>query len=223
MSPAVAVGCGVAGGLAVAALAPLMLRFQPSARSGRPASEDVPHAGLRWALLLGLLGGVAMTVTVWRAGPTVAGFVEAVLAGVLVLAAAVDARVGRLPNAVVLPGTLGVLGLLVAGHLRDPAPGSLTAAITAYAGMLVLTTVVALVLPRSLGMGDARYLALAALVLAYPSVGRLGLMLLLLLALNVALLGWLLLSRRGLMTRLPLGPSVCLATLLALWVSPVAT
>ena len=229
MSLAVAL-YGLAGAAASAAATPALLRFRqlvdPAGTRGTPGRAEPARTGgragrwYRWALGLTVLGGTVAALTAARSSGS-RQLVEVGVALSLVLAAVVDVRVGRLPNAVVLPATGVALALLVVTDTVDPSAGSLASALGGYLALLGFLTAGALLLPRAIGMGDARYVALAALVLAYGDGRRVVAMLLLLAVLNLAQLGWL--WRTGDPYRpIPLGPSACASCLLVLWLPALA-
>lgn len=205
----------VTGGSAAAAATPMVLGFAPSRRSGLDTPARPRDGGARWAVALACLGALA-TFCVVRAVDAGARPAFAVTAVAMLLAAAVDARVRRLPNVIVLPATVTVLVLLWLGQVSGTGSGSVARSVLALGVVVAVLTVAALVAPGSIGMGDARYLALAAAALAYDDPLRL-------LAAAVVLAGALLVAvvlslarGGGWHTHHAVGPFVCGATLLAL-------
>ncbi len=221
MNPVAAtvLGTAAAAGAAVAAT-PAVLSFAPTTAPGQVVLRPSPRARWRWAVGLPLCSALATAVTAWRVPGTLRPAAVFLMLA-MVLAAAVDARVGRLPNVVVLPSTVAVVALLGLAEYQEPASGSLRRSLVAYAVVLVTITVAALVrLPPNgvapVGMGDSRFLALPVPVLAYRSlepVLHLGLGC----ALLIVVVGSWWWSARGPRGPMPLGPLICLSALVALW------
>lgn len=119
-------------------------------RAGRivPATAVVA-LGVFAAAMVALPAPPSMTLAVW--------------AGIVVVAASIDARTGRLPDAVVLPGLTGaLLGAAVSGRLTEVVAGA------ALFGVPVL--VVHLARPDGMGFGDVKFSALLGAGIALVAV-----------------------------------------------------
>jgi len=159
----------------------------------------------------------ACAVCGWRIGPhpALAAYLAAALAAVVL--AATDARVKRLPNAVVLPLypiTIAILGL---AFLTDSHHGSLTRSLLAMLALATAFYLLALASPSSLGLGDVKLVGVLGLLLGWLSWEAVvtGVFLGFVVA-SVAGLALLLTRRAGRKDTIPFGPYLLLGALLAL-------
>jgi leader peptidase (prepilin peptidase)/N-methyltransferase len=109
-------------------------------RTGRivPAAAVVVVGVFASAAMVALPASVSMTLVAW--------------AGVVLVAASIDARTGRLPDAVVVPGlAVALIGAAVSGRLSGAIAGA------AMFGAPVL--VVHLARPDGMGFGDVKFSA----------------------------------------------------------------
>jgi len=162
------------------------------------------------SVLLGLLAGVAAR---WSA--LLPAYV--VLAAGSAVLVVVDVEHHRLPNRLLYPAAAATVALLaVAAAARDDWAAYLRA-VEAASVVYVVFLALALISPRSLGMGDVRLAALLAAYLGFRSwpLVYLGLFAGFVLAAVAAAV--LLISRRATRTTaLPFGPALILGTLLVL-------
>jgi leader peptidase (prepilin peptidase) / N-methyltransferase len=200
-----AVLLGVLCGFGVARLAAAFPWGEPEGTDGvRPA-----------ALVVGT--GVLFGLTAWRFG--LVGELPAylVLAAVAVLLTVIDLRHRLLPNRVVLPAIgVGAVLLTVAAATEGAWPDLLRAGLAAVV-LFAVFLVLALISPRSLGMGDVKLAALVGLYLGWLSWGAVivGAAAGFVVQALVALL--LLAARRiGLRGELPFGPAMLAGALLAI-------
>lgn len=120
-------------------------------RAGRivSASAVVALCVFASAAMVALPASVSMTLVAW--------------AGVVLVAASIDARTGRLPDAVVVPGLAAALiGAAVSGRLTEAIAGA------ALYGVPVL--VVHLARPDGMGFGDVKFSALLGAGIALVAV-----------------------------------------------------
>ena len=167
------------------------------------------------ALVVGT--AVLFGLTAWRFGVVWELPAYLVLAVVAVLLTVIDLRHRLLPNRVVLPAIgAGAVLLTVAAALEDGWPDLLRAGVAAVA-LFAVFLVLALISPRSLGMGDVKLAALVGLYQGWLSWGAVivGAAAGFVVQALVALL--LLAARRiGLRGELPFGPAMLAGALLAI-------
>lgn len=177
---------------------------------GAGASRTVLGATAAVSVVLGLLAGAAAR---WSA--VLPAYV--VLAAVSVVLVVVDVAHHRLPNRVLYPGAVASAVLLaVAADVRHDWWDVLRA-VEAAGAVYVVFFVLALISPRSLGMGDVRLAALLGAYLGFRSwpLVYLGLLAGFVVAAVIAVV--LLAARRATRTTaLPFGPALILGTLLVL-------
>lgn len=204
---AVATITGVAVGLVVARLA---ARFPWG-------TTDEARAPAVSGPVLSAVTGIAFAVTAWRLGPAWELPAFLVLAAAGVLLAVVDLRHLLLPNRVLVPA-FGAGAILLTGAAA--LDGTWPALLRAGLGAVVLFgvfLVLALISPRSLGMGDVKLAGLLGLFL-----GWLGWATVLLGAaagfVVQALVALVLLAGRriGLRSELPFGPAMLVGAALAI-------
>jgi prepilin signal peptidase PulO-like enzyme (type II secretory pathway) len=179
---------------------------KPKAVDRRPLQELLPTGALRVLVAAGMLAGVVASFA--KFGLTGHALVGAVLAPVLVLLAAIDARHRLLPNVIVYP-TILVIGVIVAAS----APGSFLGhlAVAAAAGGFFFAF--GAFFPGAMGMGDAKLVFLLGLALGSKTLGALFIAFV---ALLVAALY--LIAKRGPAARketIPFGPFLALGGLVA--------
>jgi leader peptidase (prepilin peptidase)/N-methyltransferase len=179
---------------------------------GEPEGTDVVHpvpVVVGTAVLFGL--------TAWRFGLVWELPAYLLLAAVAVLLTAVDLRHRLLPNRVVLPAIGAGAVLLTVAAAAEGVWSDLLRAGLAAGVLFAVFLVLALISPRSLGMGDVKLAALVGLFLGWLSWGAVivgaaaGFVVQALVALA------LLAARRiGLRGELPFGPSMLIGALLAI-------
>jgi leader peptidase (prepilin peptidase)/N-methyltransferase len=179
---------------------------------GAPAANE-PRTHIRVALGPAArisAAGIVLLVSVgsvWRFGLTADGLIGAYAACVLVWLSLIDLESHRLPNRILLPGTV-VLAILELAADPGRFPSRLLAASAAFAVFLVL----ALVYRSGLGMGDAKLMLFLGLALG-PNV----IYALLLGSLAAAALAVPVLARRGRAAQkvmIPLGPFLSFGALI---------
>jgi prepilin signal peptidase PulO-like enzyme (type II secretory pathway) len=147
---------------------------QPPAVARPPLAELLPTGGLR---VLVVAGGLATFVGSFAEfGFGTQALIGAVLCPALVLLAAIDAQHGLLPNTIVLPTTLAVAVILLAGA-PSAFPRHFVAAV-ALGGFFLAS---ALIFQGSVGIGDAKLgfllgLALGSRVIAAVIFASAGLL-----------------------------------------------
>ena len=164
-----------------------------------------------------LATGVLFALVAWRFGASWELPAFLLFAAVAVLLTVIDLRHRLLPNRVILPAlAAGAVLLTVAATAGDAWPALLRATLGA-AVLFVVFLVLALVSPRSLGMGDVKLAALVGLFLGWIGWGAVvvggaaGFVVQALLA--VVLLA----SRRiGLRGELPFGPAMLVGAAVAI-------
>ncbi len=190
-----------------------------SRRADTPDPDGVspPQVQDRGGVLVAVGTGVLFALTGWRFGLAWELPAYLFLAAAAVLLTVIDVRYRLLPNRVVLP-SLGVGALLLT--VAAAATSDWTALLRAGVGAVVLFAVfllLALISPRSLGMGDVKLAALIGLYLAWLGWGILvvggaaGFI-----VQAVAALGLLAARRIGLRGELPFGPAMLLGAALAI-------
>jgi leader peptidase (prepilin peptidase)/N-methyltransferase len=179
------------------------------------ASVPELHGRGRAAVVVGT--AVLFGVLAWRFGPAWELPAYLAFAASAVLLTVVDLRHTVLPNRVVLPSIgIGAALLTVAAAAESAWPDLLRAGLAAVA-LFAVFLVLALISPRSLGMGDVKLAALVGLFLGWLSWGAVlvgaaaGFVVQALIALV------LLASRRiGLRGELPFGPAMLAGAVLAI-------
>jgi len=122
---------------------------EPSAVGRPPLAALLPTGGLR---VLVLVAGLAVFAGSFAAfGFGTRALIGAVFCPALVLLAAIDAQHGLLPNTIVLPTTLAVAVILLAG-----APSFFPKHLIAAVALGGFFFAFALIFPGSMGMGDAK-------------------------------------------------------------------
>lgn len=177
---------------------------------GAGASRTVLGATAAVSVVLGLLAGAAAR---WSA--VLPAYV--VLAAVSVVLVVVDVAHHRLPNRVLYPGAVASAVLLAVAAAVQHDWWDVLRAVEAAGAVYVVFFVLALISPRSLGMGDVRLAALLGAYLGFRSwpLVYLGLLAGFVVAAGIAVV--LLAARRATRTTaLPFGPALILGTLLVL-------
>jgi len=177
---------------------------------GAAAGRTVIAATVAVSVALGLLAGAAAR---WSAVLPA----YAVLAAVSVVLVVVDVEHHRLPNRVLYPAAVAAAVLLAVAAATRHDWSALLRAVEATGAVYVVFLVLALISPRSLGMGDVRLAALLGAYLGFRSwpLVYLGLLAGFVVAAVVAVV--LLAARRATRTTaLPFGPALILGTLLVL-------
>ena len=207
----------------------------PACESPVQARHNVPVLG--WLVLRGrcancrvrispryplveLLTGVLFVLVTLRFGLSPALPAYLYLAAIAVALAAIDLDVKRLPDAIVLPSYLVGVALLAPAVVVD---GDWSAALRGLVGAVVLGglyTFLVVVKPGGMGLGDAKLAGLLGLYLGVLgwdalAVGGFGAFLLG----GVGATALLLTQRAGRKTRVPFGPFMLTAALLALFVA----
>ncbi len=212
--PATAVVVGVAATMGLVAgvvLARLAARFPRGTTdsSARPPAVPSPLLAVGTGLVFGL--------TAWRVGASWELPAFLVLAAAAVLLVVIDLQHRLLPNRVLLPAFgAGTLLLTAAAALS----GNWSAALRAGLGAVVLFTVflvLALISPRSLGMGDVKLAGLLGLYLGWLGWSEVVLAMATAFVLQALLALVLLAGRRiGLRSELPFGPAMLLGAAVAI-------
>ena len=204
----VAAGTGFAGGLELARRAANFPEEPEDAPTGRP---QVP------AVALALVTAALFALTAWRFGVAWELPAFLVLARNAVLLTVIDLRYRLLPHAVLVPAfAAGAILLTAAAALT----GEWSALLRAGAAALVLFgvyLVLALISPRSLGMGDVKLAGLLGLYLGWLGwaavvVGAAAGFVVQALVALVLLAG----RRIGLRSELPFGPAMLLGAAVAI-------
>ena len=208
MTAVVVAVAGLLGVVAGAAIARSAARFSPGTTDDVPRPVSLP--------LVALGTGILFALTVWRFGLTWPLPAFLVLAAAGVLLTVIDLRHRLLPNRILLPAfAVGAVLLAAAAALT----GTWTPLLRALLGAAVLFAVflvLALISPRSLGMGDVKLGGFIGLYL-----GWLGWTTLVLGALAgfvvqaLAALALLAARRIGLRSELPFGPAMLLGAAVA--------
>jgi leader peptidase (prepilin peptidase) / N-methyltransferase len=155
VSPGVVVGAGVLALLAVLALTPSTAGFLDDARR---------WPGRVLAPALGLAGGAGAALLAEGRAELVGFVVLAVACAWLV---AVDVSAHRLPDVLLLPAGAVLLGALATAALVGGDPARLGRAVLAAVVAGVAFLVMALISPRSLGLGDVKLAAVLGLFLGW--------------------------------------------------------
>jgi leader peptidase (prepilin peptidase)/N-methyltransferase len=127
----------------------------------------------------------------------------------------IDARTGRLPDAIVLPSYPVIAALLTAASWTTGDWRALLTSGLGGLGLLVAYGLVFILVPRGMGFGDVKLAGLIGLVLAYQGWGPLAVG-----ALGAFVLGaiWgigvIVKNRGGRRTAIPFGPWMCAGALL---------
>lgn len=178
-----------------------------------------------WPLAAELLTAGVFAVLALRFGPHPVLAAFCYLGAVGVALAFIDARQGRLPDALTLPSYPAALALLGVAALTSPGGGRhLLTALAGLAGTWLLFVLQALIYPAGIGWGDVKLSGLAGLYLGWLGAGALvaGLFASYLLAAvtGVALLAARQASRTSL---IPFGPFLLAGTLIAILLSGVGS
>ena len=186
-------------------------------RAAEPSTRDRDRATVGWSPLLLACAGLLFGLTAWRFGLAWEVPAFLVLAGAAVPLTVIDLRHRLLPNRILVPASVAGASLLtLAAALTGDWPALLRAGLGAVL-LFAVFLILALISPRSLGMGDVKLAGFIGLFL-----GWLGWTTLVLGALAgfvvqavVALL--LLAGRRiGLRSELPFGPAMLLGAAIAI-------
>ena len=171
---ALVVGCAVGGGLIGAALPEWLARLpepeQPAEESKEPYAKLARAGGLRVGL--GLLTAACFGGVAWSLGPSAALPAELYLAAVGVLLGYIDIRVRLLPNAIVLPSYLVVLGLLAGASLVSGQWSPMLWAVVSGAGLWLLFAIAGFAYPAGVGFGDIKLIGVLGLGLGWLGVGH---------------------------------------------------
>lgn len=175
-----------------------------------------PVSGRRWVTVAAVIAGLVVLAA--AGSPSAAWWLFAVGGAVL---AVVDAQIAQLPARFTYPLAAAVGAALVVAATTEADPGRLLHAALAAVVVGGCWLAVCLASPRSTGLGDVRLATLTAAILGWSSwadVGQ-GLLLTTVLAGLTAVL--LRVSGRagssGRRVTVPMGPSLIVGTLLALW------
>ncbi|WP_051389343.1 prepilin peptidase [Arthrobacter sp. 35W] len=187
-------------------------RLLPHLYEGYGSSQTLTTAGLS-AAAFGLLA--------WRFGPVLIlpAFLFLSLAGIVL--SRIDLKHQLLPNRIIIPAFAAGLAMLLIDALFS---GHWTNLLTGFVGAgssFVFYLILAVISPRSLGMGDVKLSALLGLYLGYLSLGS-ALLGLLLGFIVGAVVGLALISRgkAGLKTSVPFGPSMFAGCIVAVAFGP---
>ena len=159
--------------------------------SGGPCSRCGRSAGAIYPLVEPVTAA-AWAGTAWLAGPQWALAAFLWMVAMTVVLSFVDLRSYRLPNRVLMPGTVVGLALLAGGALADGRIGEMPEALSTGLGYSVALLIPALLTRGAIGMGDVKLAfplglfagyhgwetAVAALVGAFLAAGAVGVMLL---------------------------------------------
>jgi prepilin signal peptidase PulO-like enzyme (type II secretory pathway) len=179
---------------------------EQAAVESRPLAELLPTDGLRVGVVA--VGLLFVVLSFARYGFSGKALLGAVFCPTLALLAAIDARHRLLPNAIILPASLGV-GLIVAAST----PGSFLSHLAAGAALGGFFFLFGTIFAGSIGMGDAKLGFLLGLALGTKTFG----------AAIIAFAGLLvaalyILATRGASARkdaIPFGPFLALGGILA--------
>lgn len=183
---------------------------EPAGDEHRSLADLLPTDNLR---VFVVATGIALIAGSFAAfGLSGEALLGAVFCPILVLLAAIDAKHGLLPNAIILPASLAV-GLIVAASM----PGSFLSHLAAGAALGGFFFVFGTIFAGSLGMGDAKLGFLLGLALGSQTFG----------AMIIAFAGLLVaafyvLATRGAAARkdaIPFGPFLALGGILAYFLS----
>lgn len=190
------------------------------AGSAHPGSRSPRRFRGRGAVAAGT--AVLFALTAWRFGLSWELPAFLVLASAGMLLAVVDLRHRLLPDRIVLPALAAGTGLLAVAAAVDGSWASLGRAGLGAAALFTVFLVLALISPRSLGMGDVKLAALLGLHLGWLGwpvllVGAAGGFLLQALA-SLVLLA---IGRVGWKGELPFGPAMLLGAAAAIGAAPI--
>jgi len=220
MTAALAAGCGVAGlavGVAILvgieripARRPLLVRPFPEVGAGarRPRGAlVVVGTGALWS-------GLALHLPDTWALPA-----YLLLGAALVLLSVIDLDHHLLPNRIVYPATVAVLGLLVAAAALDDSGDALLTALACGGGAFVVFFALHLISPRGMGFGDVKLSFVLGLALGWFGVGEtvLGIFLGFLFGAVVGV-GLLVSGVRSRKDAVPFGPFLAAGTMTAVFV-----
>jgi leader peptidase (prepilin peptidase)/N-methyltransferase len=190
---------------------------RPAQRVAEPSLPDRDRLAVGWSPLLLVGTGLLCVLTAWRFGAVWELPAFLVLAGVAVQLTVIDVRHRLLPNRVLVPAfAAGAILLTLAAALGGEWPALLRAGIAAVV-LFAVFLVLALISPRSLGMGDVKLAALIGLYLGWLGwvavvVGAAAGFVVQALVALVLLAG----RRIGLRSELPFGPAMLLGAALAI-------
>ena len=172
-------------------------------------THDRTQLAAEGTIALGVLVGMVLATGPWG----VTGFMVALAVSIAALAATVDARSGRIPDAIVatavLPTFVVVAAAAGSGTGRQAVGAALLGAL-AFAAPLFISHMVS---PRAIGFGDVKLAAALGAALGLVAPG-LGLVALCIAAAATATFG--VVTRR---TSLPFGPGLVLGAIVALVVA----
>lgn len=173
-------------------------------------THDRTQLAAEGTIALGVLVGTVLVTGPWG----VTGFMVALAVSIAALAATVDARSGRIPDAIVATAVLPTFVVVVAaaagsGSGRQAVGAALLGAL-AFAAPLFISHMVS---PRAIGFGDVKLAAALGAALGLVAPG-LGLVALCIAAAATATFG--VVTRR---TSLPFGPGLVLGAIVALVVA----
>jgi leader peptidase (prepilin peptidase) / N-methyltransferase len=187
----------------------------PLVAASSPQDQERPTVG--WSPLLLLVTGILFALTAWRFGLSWELPAFLVLAGAAVPLTVIDLRHRLLPNRVLGPAFgAGAILLTLAAALTGQWDDLLRAGIAAVV-LFAVFLVLALISPRSLGMGDVKLAGLIGLFLGWLGwaavlVGAAAGFVVQALLAVVLLAG----RRIGLRSELPFGPAMLLGAALAI-------
>jgi leader peptidase (prepilin peptidase) / N-methyltransferase len=185
--------------------------------AAEPSAQDRDRASVGWSPLLFACVGILFGLTAWRFGVAWELPAFLVLAGAAVPLTAIDLEHRLLPNRILVPASVAGASLLtLAAALTGEWPALLRAGLGAVL-LFAVFLILALISPRSLGMGDVKLAGFLGLFL-----GWLGWTTLVLGALAgfvvqaLAALALLAARRIGLRSELPFGPAMLLGAAIAI-------
>jgi leader peptidase (prepilin peptidase)/N-methyltransferase len=206
-----------AGGAACAKVAAMSADRRPAPPVGVSSPRARDHATAGWSPRLLLATGILCALTAWRFGLAWELPAFLVLAAVAVPLTVVDLRHRLLPNRLLGPASVAGAGLL---SLAAAVTGDWTSLVRALLGAVVLFAgylVLALLSPRSLGMGDVKLAGLLGLFLGWLGWGAVVVGAAAGFAVQALVALVLLAGRRiGLRSELPFGPAMLLGAALAI-------
>ncbi len=172
-------------------------------------THDRTQLATEGTIALGVLLGVVLATGLWG----VTGFMVALAVSIAAMAATVDARSGRIPDAIVATAvvpTVVVVAAAVASGNGGQAVGAAVLGALAFAAPLFIAHVVS---PPAIGFGDVKLAAALGAALGLIAPG-LGLVALCIAAAATAAFG--VAARR---TTLPFGPGLVLGAIVALFIA----
>jgi leader peptidase (prepilin peptidase)/N-methyltransferase len=153
-------------------------------------------------------------VTAWQGlSPALPAYLY--LAALAIALTVIDWRVRRLPNAIVLPSYPVVLALLAVASGFTGNWGAFGRALVAGAGMAAFYWVVCLIVPKGMGVGDAKLSGILGLALGWIGWGAVAVGFLAPFALGAVFgIVTMIITRTGRGTTIPFGPWMCAGTAL---------